>query len=175
MKKRILTTPKHNIMKRVLLVVCLLAFAALSKAQFEKGKWFVSPSLTGFELSHDTDLGKTSLGLQAKGGTFVMDNLALLINAGVNWNYEGSDLDTYSLGVGGRYYFDQVGVFTGANINMDRWYWAKDNHSTKVSLGLEAGYAFFLSRTVTIEPSVYWNINDDRSKLGLTVGFGFYF
>ena len=29
--------------------------------------------------------------------------------------------------------------------------------------------------TVTIEPAAYWNINDDRSKFGLKVGFGFYF
>ena len=46
---------------------------------------------------------------------------------------------------------------------------------TKFSFGLEAGYAFFLTRTVTIEPAAYWNINDDRSKFGLKVGFGFYF
>jgi hypothetical protein len=46
---------------------------------------------------------------------------------------------------------------------------------TKFSFGLEAGYAFFLTRTVTIEPAAYWNVNSDRSKFGLKVGFGFYF
>ncbi len=162
-------------MKRVLLLVCLLAFAALSKAQFEKGKWFLSPSLTGFELSHDTDAGKTTLGLEGKVGTFLMDNVALLVNAGVNWNYEGSNLDVYTLGVGGRYYLDQVGVFLGANMNVNRWDWGNDIDNTKLSFGLEAGYAFFLSRTVTVEPAAFWDVNDDRSKFGVKVGFGFYF
>ena len=40
---------------------------------------------------------------------------------------------------------------------------------------MEAGYAFFLSRTVTIEPAAYWNVNGDRSKFGVKVGFGLYF
>lgn len=53
--------------------------------------------------------------------------------------------------------------------------WGHDLDDTKFSFGLEAGYAFFLTRTVTIEPAAYWNVNSDRSKFGLKVGFGFYF
>ena len=44
--------------------------------------------------------------------------------------------------------------------------------------GAEAGYAFFLTRTVTIEPAVYYDLSfkdSDLSKFGLKVGFGFYF
>ncbi len=162
-------------MKKILLFACMLTFAMASKAQFEKGKWFVSPSVTGLELSHDTKSGKTSFGLEAKGGAFLMDNVALLLNAGVNWNYSGSDLDVYTLGVGGRYYFDKVGVFLGANVNVNRWDWGHGIDDTKYSFGLEAGYAFFLSRTVTLEPAAYWDVNSDRSRFGLKVGFGFYF
>ncbi len=66
-------------------------------------------------------------------------------------------------------------VYLGADVNVDRWDWGHDLDDTKFSFGLEAGYAFFLTRTVTIEPAAYWNINDDRSKFGLKVGFGFYF
>ena len=62
----------------------------------------------------------------------------------------------------------------GADVNVDRWKWDSDN-DTKFSFGLEAGYAFFLSRTVTIEPAAYWNVNSDRSKFGIKVGFGLYF
>ena len=40
---------------------------------------------------------------------------------------------------------------------------------------VSATAAYFLSRTVTIEPAVYWDINKDRSEFGLKVGFGFYF
>ena len=50
-------------------------------------------------------------------------------------------------------------------------------HQTDVGLGIEAGYAYFLSRTVTIEPAVYykWRFNDgDMSRFGVKIGFGFY-
>ena len=90
----------------------------------------------------------------------------------------GTDKTSFGLeakGVGGRYYFDKIGVYLGADVNVDRWDWGHDLDDTKFSFGLEAGYAFFLTRTVTIEPAAYWNINDDRSKFGLKVGFGFYF
>lgn len=98
--------------------------------------------------------------------------------AGACWGcleYRRSDLDVYTLGVGGRYYFDKIGVYLGADVNVDRWDWGHDLDDTKFSFGLEAGYAFFLTRTVTIEPAAYWNVNSDRSKFGLKVGFGFYF
>ena len=117
-------------MKKLALFVCLLVVTVAAQAQFEKGKWILNPSITGLEFSHDTGTDKTSFGLEAKGGAFLLDN---------------------------------------------RWDWGHDLDDTKFSFGLEAGYAFFLTRTVTIEPAAYWNINDDRSKFGLKVGFGFYF
>ena len=162
-------------MKKIGLLVCLLVATVAVQAQFEKGKWFVSPSITGLDLSYDTGREKSSFELEAEGGAFLADNLALLVHAGVSWNAGGSDVDIYTMGVGGRYYLHQVGVFLGADVNADHWNWGDNQDKTKISFGLEAGYAFFLSRTVTIEPAVYWNINDDRSKFGLKVGFGFYF
>ena len=145
-------------MKKLALFVCLLVVTVAAQAQFEKGKWILNPSITGLEFSHDTGTDKTSFGLEAKGGAFLLDNIALLVHAGA-----------------GRYYFDKIGVYLGADVNVDRWDWGHDLDDTKFSFGLEAGYAFFLTRTVTIEPAAYWNINDDRSKFGLKVGFGFYF
>ena len=162
-------------MKKFALLVCLLVATVTAQAQFEKGKWIVNPSITGLEFSHDTGTDRTSFGFEAHGGAFLLDNVALLIHAGAGWNQGGSDVDLYSLGVGGRYYVNSVGVYLGANVNVDRWDWGKDQDDTKFSFGLEAGYAFFLSKTVTLEPAVYWNINNDRSKFGLKVGFGFYF
>ena len=166
---------KQNKMKKLALFVCLLVVTVAAQAQFEKGKWILNPSITGLEFSHDTGTDKTSFGLEAKGGAFLLDNIALLVHAGAAWNTGGSDLDVYTLGVGGRYYFDKIGVYLGADVNVDRWDWGHDLDDTKFSFGLEAGYAFFLTRTVTIEPAAYWNINDDRSKFGLKVCFGFYF
>ncbi|MBQ8672509.1 MAG: outer membrane beta-barrel protein [Bacteroides sp.] len=161
-------------MKKLALIICLMMTTLAAQAQFEKGKWFVNPSITGLELSHDTGTDKTSFGLEVQGGSFLLDNVALLVHAGAGWNVSGSETDVYTLGVGGRYYLSKVGIYLGANVNLDRYDYGYDD-DTAFSLGLEAGYAFFLSRTVTIEPAAYWNINDDRSKFGLKVGFGFYF
>ena len=44
--------------------------------------------------------------------------------------------------------------------------------------GIEVGYAFFVSKTVTIEPAIYYDQSfknhSDYSKIGLRVGFGIY-
>ena len=149
-------------MRRLALLVCLLIGTVAAHAQFEKGKWFVNPSITGLNLSYNTETDKAHFGLEAKGGAFLMDNVALLIDAGAKWQ------------VGGRYYIDKVGVFLGADVNLNRYNW-DGGDKTRFGFGLEGGYAFFLSRTVTIEPAVYWDINKDRSEFGLKVGFGFYF
>lgn len=161
-------------MKKLALMICLLVVTVAAQAQFEKGKWMLNPSLTGLELTHDTDADRTTFGLEAQGGYFVLDNLAVTMKLGATWNENGGNTDVYSMGVGARYYFDKTGIFAGANVNLDRWDWGETD-KTKCSFGLEAGYAYFLSRTVTIEPSAYWNVNDDRSKFGIKVGFGFYF
>lgn len=161
-------------MKKLALLVCLLVVTVAAQAQFEKGKWIVNPSITGLDFSHDTGTDKTSFGLEAKGGAFLLDNVALLVRAGAAWNSGDLNKDVYTLGVGGRYYFSKIGVYLGADVNVDRWAWDGDD-DTKFSFGMEAGYAFFLTRTVTIEPAAYWNVNGDRSKFGLKVGFGLYF
>ena len=161
-------------MKKLTLILCLLVSTLAAHAQFEKGKWIVNPSITGLGFSYDTGLDKAAFGLEVNGGAFVMDNLAVLVHAGASWNDRSSDTDIYTLGAGGRYYFDQVGIFAGCNVNMDRWK-GQGRDDTKVSFGMEVGYAFFLSKTVTIEPAAYWNVNGDRSKFGVKVGFGLYF
>ena len=96
-------------MRRLALLVCLLIGTVAAHAQFEKGKWFVNPSITGLNLSYNTETDKAHFGLEAKGGAFLMDDVALLIDAGAKW--QGGGTDVYTLGVGGRYYIDKVGVF----------------------------------------------------------------
>lgn len=161
-------------MKRLALLICLLVATMVVQAQFEKGKWFVNPSVTGLNLSYNTEADKVSFGIEANGGAFLMDNVALLVKAGAGWNQGDLRKDVYTLGVGGRYYFDKIGIYLGADVNLNRYDWDGGDR-TLFGFGMEAGYAFFLTRTVTIEPAVYWDINKDRSVLGLKVGFGFYF
>lgn len=165
-------------MKKIVLLLCVMFTAIGASAQFEKGKWFVNSSLSGLNLNYDTDFKKMSLGVNAQGGTFLAENLALLINAGASWNNHFGDsdgsTDLYSVGVGGRYYFSQCGIYLGAGLDINRWV-TNDNDRTLWGGQAEVGYAYFLSRTVTIEPSLFWKIDKDKSKFGARVGFGFYF
>ncbi len=160
-------------MKKFLVVACLLMAAVGAHAQFEKSKWVVNPSLTGLDLSHN-ELEDTRLGISAQGGAFVADNVALILTLGADWR-KGTDI--YTVGVGGRYYFQQTGVYLGAGLRAKCWDFGSDNY-TDTAISLEAGYAYFLTRTVTIEPAVYYDLSlkdSDFSKFGFKVGFGFYF
>lgn len=163
-------------MKKLMFIFSLLLVTVVAQAQFEKGKWFVNPSVTGLDLSYNTQTEKAHFGIEVNGGAFLVDNVALLLHVGANWGEKERmyNTDWYNIGVGGRYYFDAIGVFLGANVNLNHHVWEHDKR-TLVGFGTEAGYAFFLSKTVTIEPAVYWDINKDRSEFGLKVGFGFYF
>ncbi len=108
-------------MRRLALIVCLLIGTVAAHAQFEKGKWFVNPSVTGLNFSYNTETDKAHFGLEVKGGAFLIDNVALLLDAGATW--QGGGTDVYTLGVGGRYYFNKIGVFLGADVNLNRYNW----------------------------------------------------
>ena len=158
-------------MKKLVLLFCLLVSVASAHAQFEKGKWVVNPSLTGLGLSYDTGLDKASFGLDVNGGAFVADNLALLIRGGLAWNEGGADTDVYSLGVGGRYYFSQVGIYLGANVNVDRWDWGEHSSDTKFSFGMEAGYAFFRGSGACRVLEYQWRPFQNRIEIGIRTLF----
>ena len=158
-------------MKKVALIICLLVASLSAKAQFEQGKWIVNPSLTGLDFSY-TKNDKAKFGVGAQVGTFVAEGIALMVNAGADWS---KPIDIYTIGAGGRFYFNKTGIYLGAGFDLNRY---RLNGDTDWGLGVEAGYAFFLSRTVTLEPAVYykWRFNDsDLSKFGIKLGFGFYF
>jgi hypothetical protein len=106
-------------MKKLMWIVCLLVVSVTAQAQFEKGKWIVNPSVTGLGLSYSKS-EKTQFGLQAQGGAFLVDNVALMLTAGANWS---KPEDKYTLGVGGRYYFDKCGIYLGAGLKMNRYNW----------------------------------------------------
>ena len=142
-------------MKKILVSLMLLVMTALSAhAQFEKDVWYVNASLTGLDLSHSKNEG-TNFGFALTGGAFVADNVAVLLN--FKGNYVEHGMDETSIGAQGRYYFSSCGIYGGLGI----------------------GYAFFLGRNVTIEPSVYYDLSfsdtSEFSKLGFKIGFGVYF
>ncbi len=162
-------------MKKILLMFVLLLACLQANAQFEKGKWYLNASLTGLDLSHSKNEG-TNFGLAVAGGTFVADNLSVLVN--FKGKYVENGIDETSVGAGARYYFSSCGVYGGLGCSYKHLSWnnAKDN---LFCVTPEVGYAFFINGTITVEPSVYYDIStkhtSDYSKLGFKIGFGFYF
>ena len=159
--------------KKFLAIMAVALMPLVANAQFEQGKLYVGGSLTGLNLSFSGS-EKLNVGLQAQAGTFVADNILLYGQAG--WNHQGKTTknDQVELGAGGRYYILQNGIFLGVNCK----YVHGAGGYNDVMPGVEVGYAFFISRTVTIEPSLYYqqafNDHSDFSKVGLKLGFGIY-
>lgn len=161
-------------MKKVVISMLLLVCALTANAQFEKNKWFVNPSVTGLGLSYSGQ-EKTRFGFEVNGGAFLADNWALLLTLG--GDYGKRLINETKVGVGGRYYFDKVGLFLGLGLKYKHF--DTINRSDDLAASLELGYAFFISRSVTIEPAIYYDQSllhhKDYSKVGFKVGFGFYF
>lgn len=162
-------------MKKLLICMVTLLCTLTAQAQFEQNKWLVTPSITGIGMSYSGQ-DKFSLGFEAEGGVFLMDNFAVLLNAGADVKGRGDNRT--SLGAGVRYYFEQTGIYVGSKFKYDRYDFRDAGNKNDATLGAEVGYAFFINRTVTIEPAIYYNqslTNQDFSKVGLKIGFGFYF
>lgn len=161
-------------MKRIIICTVLCLFAVASHAQFEQNKWVVAPSLNQINISYSSK-EKTNVGFEAEGGLFLIDNFAVLLNGGANIK-EGGD-DKTSLGIGGRYYFSDLGIYVGSKVKLDVYNFSTGSKKD-ATVGGEVGYAFFLNRNLTIEPAIYYNqsLTDQHySKLGVKLGFGFYF
>lgn len=158
--------------KLMAMAVALLATTAVS-AQFEQGKTYIGGSLTGLNASYSGS-DKFCLGIQAQGGYFVADDIMLYGQVGYDHNGNKEIKDRYSVGVGGRYYIEQNGVFLGANCKFLHASGGYDD----IMPGVEVGYAFFLSRTVTVEPAIYYDQSfkkhSDFSTIGLRLGVGIY-
>lgn len=159
--------------KRILYVVVAMMFAVSVHAQFEKEKLYIGASMTGLNLSFN-GVDDLNIGVEAQGGYLVDDNLMLLANA--SFQHSGNKVvpNSYSAGVGGRYYIIQNGIYLGANC---KWIHAQHSYND-IMPGVEVGYAFFINGSVTIEPAVYYNqsfkSHSDYSTIGFKVGIGVY-
>ena len=151
-------------MKKLITMIAALLLTLTASAQFEQDKVYIGGALSGFNLSY-SGLDKFNFGAQAHAGYLVEDNLMLL--GTVNYQHNGNETvpDYISAGVGGRYYIVQNGIYLGANCN-------------DVMPGIEVGYAYFLSRTVTVEPAIYYDQSlkdhSNYSTIGFKLGIGVY-
>ena len=169
-------------MKKTILSLLCAVFALASNAQgytqpsldrppFGEGKFYTSASLSGLDLNWNQK-DKWHLNLQAKGGYLFMDNW--MITAQLGYDYLKHGANTLEAGAGVRFYVEQNGLYLGAGGNyVHRWHTLDDFQPT-----VQLGYSFFLNRTVTIEPEIYYNqsLKDgDYSNIGFRIGIGIYF
>ncbi len=156
-------------MKKAIVLLAALLVTITASAQFEKDKLYAGASLTGLDLNY-SGMNELNLGVNAMAGYMFADNLMVFGQVGYDHEKGG---DRLSVGAGGRYYITQNGIFLGANCKF-----VHDGGYNDVMPGVEVGYAFFISRTVTIEPSLYYQQSfkdhSDYSTIGLKVGFGIY-
>ncbi len=159
-------------MKKLFAILAVMLFALSASAQFQEGKGYLGASLTGLDLNYNSKNG-FNIGVEAKAGVFFADDWMFLGHASIKHNGSNKVPDEISAGAGIRYYIEQNGLYLGLNgkfVHADRNY-------NDVMPGLEVGYAFFINRSVTIEPAVYYDHsfkNSDYSTVGLKIGLGIY-
>ena len=140
----------------------------------QEGKWLIeintgswTTGSTAFSLlSVD---GDTQWSIGAEGGYFVKDNLA--IKAGFGFSDFGDDSSAFSYKLGAKYYIANefpVGIdYTGTSF--------KDVDENPSYVGLEGGYAWFVTPKVSIEPKLRYNVslNDEfyESAFQFLIGF----
>ena len=141
-----------------------------SKTPFTQGKTYVGASLSSTDLSYN-GLSKGHLGINGKVGYFFADNL--LGTAQVAYEKYKDVPYSIILGAGGRYYIEQNGLYLGAS--------ALFKHRDELDdllPSVQVGYSFFINRTVTIEPELYYEQSfknhKDYSQVGLRIGIGIY-
>ena len=155
-------------MKKIAFIAVALLMSIAANAQFEKSKGYIGASLSGFDISSQAK--HFHLGINAKLGYMFADNLLGLGEIG----YDKTEGLPYSLsvGAGARYYIIQNGLYLGAGLK----YKHAEDYNDLVP-NVQVGYAFFLSRTVTLEPEFYFDFSTksaDYMAYGLRIGIGVY-
>ena len=194
-------------MLRKVLTMLLIAVSSMqASAQFEKYTSYLNTSLTGLGLSYSKD-SRFKMGVQATGGYFVED--CWMVYGRFGFEHQGArgvmkNRNDLQIGVGGRYYIEQNGIFLGVglayqhatNVTFSQHesiigrttengpveirtvynYYGNRNY---VHLTPEVGYCVYVNNYLSIEPSVYCNLCLNRfsegTEIGLKLGMGFYF
>lgn len=161
--------------KKIAMLFFGLMTVVAANAQFEQGKMYANAGLSGLDLNYTS---KWDADLSAKVGYMFMQDW-MLVGEG-QWNIREDAPNSFQVGAGLRYYIEQNGLFlsAGARYKHDASLYAGHSKHDDLIPNISLGYAFFLSRTVTIEPELYYDISlkdfKDYSKLGFRVSFGIY-
>jgi len=170
-------------MFKKIILGCMMALCTLSaSAQFEGGKIYANLSTSSLSLSYSKN-DKLRFDVGATVGAFIVDDWMFYGQAEYNhkrlmYTRLGDrkvHQDEILLGIGGRYYIEQNGIYLGLAAQFAHHEQSYDNFY----LTPEIGYAFFVNQYLTLEPAVYYqmSLNDfsDASAVGFKFGVGFYF
>jgi len=160
--------------KKIFLLLAALTMSLTSFAQFEKGKKYLSATVSGLNV-HYSGADKWQFGIAARGGYMLADNwLAMGI---FDYSFQQNGPKSLSVGAAARYYVIQNGLYLGAGVNYSHRC-ASGEKINDVVPNIHIGYAFFVSKTVTIEPELYYNqslkSHSDYSDVGFRIGIGIY-
>ena len=164
-------------MKKLAMTVVALVMAISANAQylndpqnvFYEGKWYIGASASGLDLSWHKST-EMSLNVDAKAGYFFTDDW--MITGTLGYNAQTDCSSSIKVGAGIRYYFESCGIYVGALCN----YLHRGGDDFRPELNV--GYAYFLSRHITIEPEAYYEYSTEshgNRGFGVRVGFGLYF
>ncbi len=144
--------------------------AAVTDTPFKAGTMYVNDSFSSLDMNYNAT-NKWNLGINARLGYLFDDDVMALVDG--MWGCYQEVPNELCLGAGMRYYIRQNGIFLGAGIR----YKHQDKYDDLMP-NVNVGYSFFLSRTVTIEPELYYDFStknfSDKSGVGLRIGFGIY-
>lgn len=151
-------------MKKITLTVLVLlvtnfVIAQAKDGQLSKKKWLIEAN-TGFgdnvgntSFYFSSKDGKTSYNVGLEGGYFIKDNLALKLGLGFGKTSDSNSNDPIAYKIGVKYYFKKMIPielsYNGVGIG--------DTDANPKSIGLQAGYAIFIGKNISIEPGVRYN------------------
>jgi len=197
----------------VMLFVFGLA-APTANAQFEDGDRFINTQLTGldiakwdFSMEGDPNSSEfTQFGLNLSGGQYFQDEMAAVVTLGylsVSPD-EGGSLSALSLTAGVRRHFGS-NLFVGGGLSLNSIKLEDDyggtNDMKAYMIALEAGYAYFITDRIAIEPGINYaykfagkisadvsdddiwlkseptsdGVDFDLTRMGFSVGVSYYF
>lgn len=165
--------------KTMMTILCGLVFSLAGNAQnatletpFSQDKVYLSASVSGLGMSYN-QTEKWNGDLSLKGGYLFEDNW--MVTGQLGFEYHEQAPNAFTAGIGMRYYLEDLGIFMGVGANYKHAYHNYDDFMPTINVG----YSFFLNRTVTLEPELYYNQSlknhKDYSGFGIRLGVGIYF
>lgn len=175
-------------MKKIVTVVSALVLGITAMAQTDQGGWmFGAGSNLGFatgKTNNDQDDSESQFNINLRAGYFVIDNLAVGLDAGfVNASEGDISASQFSVGPYARYFLPMK-IFFEAGYQFGSVTSDGDNLGSTGALGIGAGYAAFLNDNVSIEPSLMYSMTSIKpdgadesikgSNFGIMINFGIY-